>query len=64
LEASLIQESTPCRGLYTPPSPALVLVLTANPQHAIEQLAEAVFQHCGALDLAPNVTDDAAEPGA
>jgi hypothetical protein len=29
-----------------------------------EQQAEAVFQHCVAFDLAPSVTDDAAEPGA
>jgi hypothetical protein len=44
--------------------PALALVLMANPQREIEQRAEAVFKHCVALDLAANVTDDAAEPGA
>src|SRR5262245_65146526 len=44
--------------------PALMLVLMANPQREIEQRAEAVFEHCVALDLAANVTDDATEPGA
>src|SRR5262249_35406315 len=39
--------------------PALMLVLMANPQREIEQRAEAVYEHCVALDLAANVTDDA-----
>ena len=33
----------------------------AYPQRKIKQRAEAVFQHCVAFDLAPNVMDDAAE---
>ena len=44
--------------------PALTLLLMANTQRQIEQRAEAVFERCIALDLAANVADDAAEPGA
>jgi len=44
--------------------PALTLLLMANPQREIEQRAKAVFERCLALDLAANVTDDAAKPRA
>jgi hypothetical protein len=40
----------------------LTLLLVANTQREIEQRAEAVFEHGAALDLAANVTDDAAKP--
>jgi hypothetical protein len=40
---------------------ALTLLLVANTRRQIEQRAEAVFEHRIALDLAANVTDDAAE---
>jgi hypothetical protein len=43
---------------------ALTLLLVANPRCQIEQRAEAVFERRVALDLAANVTDDAAEPHA
>src|SRR6266480_6239798 len=36
----------------------------SNPQREIEQRAKAVFERCVALDLAANVTDDAAKPRA
>jgi hypothetical protein len=36
----------------------------ANTQREIEQRAKAVFERCVALDLAANVTDDAAKPRA
>jgi hypothetical protein len=42
--------------------PALTLLLMAHTQRQIEQRAEAVFERCVALDLAADVTDDAAEP--
>jgi hypothetical protein len=35
----------------------------ANPQRENEQRAEAVFEHCVALDVAANVSDDATVPG-
>src|SRR6516225_1923819 len=38
--------------------------LDGNPQREIEQRAKAVFERCVALDLAANVTDDAAKPRA
>src|SRR5215469_8440462 len=41
--------------------PALTLLLMANPQREIEQRAKAVFERCVALDLAANITDDAAK---
>ena len=41
--------------------PALTLLLISNPQREIEQRAKAVFARCVALDLAANVTDDAAK---
>src|SRR5262249_179551 len=44
--------------------PALTLLLMANRQREIEQRAKAVFERCVALDLAANVTDDAAKPRA
>src|SRR4030095_7727429 len=44
--------------------PALTLLLMANTQREIEQRAKAVFERCVALDLAANVTDDAAKPRA
>ena len=44
--------------------PALTLLLVSNPQREIEQRAKAVFERCVALDLAANVTDDAAKPRA
>ena len=44
--------------------PALTLLLMANPQREIEQRAKAVFERCVALDLAANITDDAAKPRA
>src|SRR5262245_35936678 len=44
--------------------PALTLLLMSNPQREIEQRAKAVFERCVALDLAANVTDDAAKPRA
>jgi len=44
--------------------PPLTLLLMANPQREIEQRAKAVFDRCVALDLAANVTDDAAKPRA
>ena len=40
--------------------PALTLLLMANPQREIEQRAKAVFERRVALDLAANITDDAA----
>src|ERR1700722_10522433 len=43
---------------------ALTLLLVTNTQRQIEQRAEAVFERRVALDLAANVTDDAAEPRA
>jgi hypothetical protein len=36
----------------------------ANTQNEIEQRAKAVFERCVALDLAADVTDDAAKPRA
>src|SRR5262245_43301077 len=36
----------------------------ANPHREIEQRAKALFERCVALDLAANVTDDAAKPRA
>src|SRR5256884_8285125 len=36
----------------------------SNPQREIEQRVKAVFERCVALDLAANVTDDAAKPRA
>src|SRR5713101_6109153 len=44
--------------------PALTLLLMAYTRREIEQRAEAVFERCVALDLAADVADDAAEPGA
>jgi hypothetical protein len=44
--------------------PALTLLLVANLQREIEQRAKAVFERCVALDLAANITDDAAKPRA
>ena len=41
--------------------PALVLLLMANPQRKVEQRAKAIFERSIALDLAANVTNDAAE---
>ena len=41
-----------------------MLLLMANPQREIEQQAKAVFERCVALDLAANITDDAAKPRA
>src|SRR5438094_5650722 len=41
-----------------------MLLLMANSQREIEQRAKAVFERCVALDLAANVTDDAAKPRA
>src|SRR5262252_4828584 len=44
--------------------PSSALLLMSNPQREIEQRAKAVFERCVALDLAANVTDDAAKPRA
>src|SRR5436190_6791013 len=44
--------------------PALTLLLMPNTKRESEQWAKAVFEHCVALDLAANVTDDAAKPRA
>ena len=44
--------------------PALALLLLADPQREIEQRAKAIPERCVTLDLAPDVADDAAEPGA
>jgi hypothetical protein len=43
---------------------ALALLLMANPQRQIEQRAKAILERGIALDLAANVPDDAAKPGA
>jgi hypothetical protein len=43
---------------------ALALLLLADPQRQIEQRAKAILERCVTLDLAPDVADDAAEPGA
>jgi hypothetical protein len=43
---------------------ALTLLLMANPQREIEQRTKAILERRIALDLAANVPDDAAEPGA
>ena len=43
---------------------ALTLLLMAHAQRQIEQRAKAVFKRRVALDLAANVADDAAKPGA
>ena len=43
---------------------ALLLLSIAHSQCEIEQWAKAVFERCVALDLAANVTDDAAKPRA
>src|SRR5262249_21745057 len=40
----------------------LTLLLMSNPQREIEHGAKGVFERCVALDLAANVTDDAAKP--
>jgi hypothetical protein len=44
--------------------PALTLLLMPNTKRESEQWAKAVFERCVALDLAANVTDDAAKPRA
>src|SRR5258708_20771349 len=41
-----------------------MLLLMPNTKRESEQWAKAVFQRCVALDLAANVTDDAAKPRA
>jgi hypothetical protein len=46
------------------PRPALTLFLMANPQREIERRAKAIFERCAASNLAANVPDHAAEPGA
>src|ERR1700719_3751067 len=43
---------------------ALTLLLMATPQREIEQRTQAILERGIALDLAANVPDDAAEPGA
>jgi hypothetical protein len=43
---------------------ALALLLKADPQRQIDQRAEAVLERGIVLDLAADVVDDAAEPGA
>jgi hypothetical protein len=43
---------------------ALALLVLAHTLREIEERAEAVFEHCVALDLAADVAVDAAEPGA
>jgi hypothetical protein len=44
--------------------PALALLLMANPQRDIEQRSKAVLKCAIAFDLAADIADDAAEPGA
>jgi hypothetical protein len=44
--------------------PVLALLLLADPQRQIDQRAKAILERCVTLDLAPDVADDAAEPGA
>jgi hypothetical protein len=44
--------------------PALMGFLVANMRCEVEQRAKAIFEHRVALDLAANVTDDTAKPGA
>ena len=44
--------------------PALALFLVADPQREIEQRSKAILERGIALDLASDVADDAAEPGA
>jgi hypothetical protein len=43
---------------------ALTLLLMANPQCETEQRTKAILERGIAVDLAPNVPDDAAESGA
>ena len=43
---------------------ALTLLLLANPVSEIEQRTKAILKRRVALDLASDVTDDAAKPGA
>jgi hypothetical protein len=43
---------------------ALALLLVANPVGEIEQRTKAILERGIALDLAADITDDAAEPGA
>ena len=54
----------PCLGRCTRPLARAEAALVANPQREIEQRAKAVFERCVALDLAANITDDAAKPRA
>src|SRR6516225_5713467 len=62
----------PCLGRCPPPRARATnrplaradVALDGEPQREIEQRAKALFERCVALDLAANITDDAAKPRA